>query len=126
MPRRRRQAEGASRHEDPREGARRRLTIVGRPFGQALARRDIANGTAPASSRGAPRIHRPFWRRSYATEAAAATRDYAFQTAGKKRIIAPIRPENVPSQGVALKLGMGLEKRAMYAELEHLIFSVSR
>jgi len=71
-------------------------------------------------------IDRTFWRRGFATEAAAASRDYAFETGGKQRVIAPIRPENVPSQGVALKLGMRVEKRAMYADSEHLIFSISR
>jgi len=71
-------------------------------------------------------IHRPFWRRGFATEAAAASRDYAFDTLGRQRVIAPIRPENGPSQGVARKLGMAPEKRTMYAGFEHLIFVAER
>jgi len=42
-------------------------------------------------------------------------------------VIAPIRPENAPSQGVALKLGMEPEKRTTYrAGFKHLNFSISR
>jgi [ribosomal protein S5]-alanine N-acetyltransferase len=67
-------------------------------------------------------MHRPFWRRGYATEAAAACRNYGFSTMGRARIIAVIRPENVASQGVAGKLGMTLEKRTQYAGFEHLVF----
>ncbi len=72
-------------------------------------------------------VHRPFWRKGFATEAGAACLDYAFETFGEPRVIAPIRPENTPSQGVALKLGMEPEKRTTYrAGFEHLIFSISR
>ncbi len=71
-------------------------------------------------------IHRPFWRRGFATEAATATRDYAFDRLGKRRVISLVRPENVPSQGVAKKLGMTVEKRAIHAGLAHLVFAQSR
>ena len=71
-------------------------------------------------------IHRPFWRQGFATEAAAATRDYAFNALGKNYVISLIRAENVPSQGVALKIGMQAEKRTVREELEHIVFSVRR
>ena len=71
-------------------------------------------------------IHHPFWRRGFASEAAIATRDYAFNTLGKPRVISLIRPENVPSQGVAMKMGMSVEKRTMHAGLVHLVFAVSQ
>ncbi len=71
-------------------------------------------------------IHRPFWRQGLATEAAAATRDYAFDILAKPRVISLIRPENVPSQGVARKIGMQPEKRTVHAGLEHLVFAVAR
>jgi RimJ/RimL family protein N-acetyltransferase len=70
-------------------------------------------------------IHRPFWGRGFATEAAAASRDHAFEMLGEQRVIAPVRPENIPSQRVALKLGMQPEKRTMYAGFEHISFVVS-
>ena len=76
---------------------------------------------------GACLIHRPFWRRGFATEAASACRDYAFDVLGRQRVIALIRPENVPSQGVARKLGMTPEPdRIWHSRFEHLVFSVSR
>lgn len=71
-------------------------------------------------------VHRPFWRRGYATEAALATRDHAFQVLGMPRVISLIRPENLPSQGVAGKLGMRPEGTAFHAGSEHLVFAVAR
>src|SRR2546426_5886366 len=67
-------------------------------------------------------IDQPFWRMGYATEAAEGSRDYCFRKLGKRRVVALIRPENVPSLGVARKLGMTLEKRTHYADYEHLVF----
>lgn len=67
-------------------------------------------------------IHRPFWRMGFATEAAGASIDYAFNTLGRRRVIVLVRPENVPSRGVALKLGMKLEKSTHFADFEHLVF----
>jgi RimJ/RimL family protein N-acetyltransferase len=71
-------------------------------------------------------IHRPFWRRGYATEAARACRDHAFVALGRRRVISLIRPENLPSQGVARKMGMTPEKRTTFAGLDHFVFAVSR
>jgi [ribosomal protein S5]-alanine N-acetyltransferase len=71
-------------------------------------------------------IHRPFWRRGYATEAALATRDHALDERGYPRVISLIRPENLPSQGVARKLGMERERTTTFAGLEHWVFAVSR
>jgi len=71
-------------------------------------------------------IHRPFWRRGLATEAALATRDHAFHALGKARVISLVRPINLPSQGVARKLGMAPEKQTLHASLEHTVFAVSR
>ena len=72
-------------------------------------------------------IHRPFWRRGFATEAAIACRDYAFEALDRERVIALVRPENSPSQGVAQKLGMQPESdRVQHSGFEHIVFSVSR
>ena len=71
-------------------------------------------------------IHHPFWRRGLASEAAAACRDYAFDVLGRSRVISLIRPENVPSQGVARKVGLSPGKRIIHFELEHIVFSLSR
>jgi ribosomal-protein-alanine N-acetyltransferase len=69
-------------------------------------------------------IHRPFWRQGLATETAAAVRDYGFAHLRLPRVISLIRPENVPSQGVARKLGMDVRGRWQHAGLEHLVFAV--
>ena len=50
-------------------------------------------------------VHRPFWRRGYATEGAIAVRDYIFYTLDQERAFCTIRPENLPSRGVAEKAG---------------------
>jgi RimJ/RimL family protein N-acetyltransferase len=71
-------------------------------------------------------IHRPFWRHGFATEAALACRDYAFDVLGRQRVIAVIRPENMPSQVVARKLGMRPESdRILHSGFEHIVFSIS-
>ncbi len=71
-------------------------------------------------------IHRPFWRRGFALEAAAACRDYAFEKLNRAGLLSLIRPENLPSQGVARRLGMQPEGRADHAGFEHLVFVVRR
>jgi RimJ/RimL family protein N-acetyltransferase len=97
---------------------------TGRPVGQAGLLLSKVEGRQEAALGYI--IHRPFWRLGYATEAAAACRDYAFDRAGKKRVIALVRPENVPSQGVALKIGMRPEGSTQYEGSLHLIFAAHR
>jgi ribosomal-protein-alanine N-acetyltransferase len=71
-------------------------------------------------------IHRPFWRQGFASEAAAASRDYAFGTLRKSRLISLIRPLNLPSQAVARKIGMCPERTAVHGGLEHIVFVMRR
>jgi RimJ/RimL family protein N-acetyltransferase len=71
-------------------------------------------------------IHRPFWRRGFATEAALGVREYAFARRALERVIALIHPDNVPSQGVARKLGMECSKETIFKERRHLVFAVTR
>ena len=71
-------------------------------------------------------VHRPYWRRGYATEAALATRAFAFDARGYARVVSLIRPENLPSQGVARKLGMRPGPIVEHGGLPHAIFSVER
>ena len=70
-------------------------------------------------------MHRLHWGRGYATEAAAACRDYVFDTLGRSRVITLVRPENLPSLGVALKIGLTIERRTIYARYEHFVLSMS-
>jgi len=52
-------------------------------------------------------------RHGYATEAAAACRDYARDLLGLDRLIALIHPDNVPSQRVAEKIGLRFERESV-------------
>ncbi|MEO3794774.1 GNAT family N-acetyltransferase [Nonomuraea sp. B10E15] len=58
----------------------------------------------------------------YATEAAAACRDYARDVLHLDKLIAIINPDNVPSQRVAEKLGLSLERHATYNERQQRIY----
>ncbi|WP_170177087.1 GNAT family N-acetyltransferase [Myceligenerans xiligouense] len=60
--------------------------------------------------------------RGFATEAAAACRDAA-RAGGIGHLVAIIHPRNVPSQRVAQKLGLTLERSVPHGEGEALIFS---
>jgi RimJ/RimL family protein N-acetyltransferase len=51
-----------------------------------------------------------FWNKGYATEAAAACRDHAFDELGRDRVISLIAPENVASIRVAEKIGERYER----------------
>jgi RimJ/RimL family protein N-acetyltransferase len=50
-------------------------------------------------------LHRPFWGKGYATEAAKAALDYGFANYPVTRLISLIAPENHASQRVAERLG---------------------
>jgi RimJ/RimL family protein N-acetyltransferase len=69
-------------------------------------------------------IHRPFWRRGLATEAALAVRDYAFVHRRLPRVVSLIRTDNLPSQGVAGKLGMKVVGTWEHGGLPHYVFAV--
>ncbi len=71
-------------------------------------------------------IRRAYWKRGFAAEAALAVRDTAFGRLDKPRVISMIRPENLPSQGVARRIGMAPERATMFHGYEHLVFAVSR
>jgi RimJ/RimL family protein N-acetyltransferase len=68
-------------------------------------------------------IHRPYQRCGYASEGGAACRDYALTALGLPRVIALVRPENVPSCGVARKIGMKTVDRAVLAGFEHVVYA---
>jgi RimJ/RimL family protein N-acetyltransferase len=53
-----------------------------------------------------------YWRQGFATEAAVACRDYAFDSLGRDRVVAWMRVGNVASRRVAERVGMHLEKEA--------------
>jgi RimJ/RimL family protein N-acetyltransferase len=70
-------------------------------------------------------LHRPFWHRGLATEAAAGVRDYAFRVQRYDQVISLIRPTNEPSKAVARRLGMALIGETEFAGLPHLVFGLT-
>ena len=65
------------------------------------------------------RFVRTAWGYGYATEAATAVRDFAFQTLCLNRLIAMIDPHNHASIRVAEKLGMVYEGEVMFEGYDH-------
>jgi len=61
----------------------------------------------------------------YATEAAAAARDFARDKLFLSRLIAIINPENTPSQRVASKIGLRPEKRSTVFGHEQIIYAAA-
>ena len=71
-------------------------------------------------------VNRSRWRQGIASEAGAACRDYAFGPLGLDRVISLIRPENVPSRGVAEKIGMTIDKEIDYKGFKHYVYAQQR
>jgi len=67
-----------------------------------------------------------YWGNGYATEAARAARDWAFNNLPCERVISLIRPVNVPSQRVAQRNGMNITRRVIWRELEHDVWAITR
>jgi len=65
-------------------------------------------------------------REGFASEAAAACRDDGFRRLDLPYVIALVRPENVPSRGVAERIGMTVWKESTHAGLPHLVYRVDR
>lgn len=70
------------------------------------------------------------WHQGYATEAARACRDYAFDTLGAEEVWSFIRDTNTPSQAVARRNGMSVRgtliKHYKGVDMPHLAFSIRR
>jgi ribosomal-protein-alanine N-acetyltransferase len=66
------------------------------------------------------------WGQGFATEAAAATLRYGFETVGLDRIVAVVRPQNIASQHVLEKIGLDYERDARYYELDVSYYGLDR
>ena len=64
------------------------------------------------------------WHRGYATEAARAVKQLAFERLGCAYVISLIRPANGPSRAVAERNGMSVWKTTTFRELETLVYRV--
>jgi ribosomal-protein-alanine N-acetyltransferase len=67
-------------------------------------------------------IGRPFWGLGYATEAAAASRDFAQRELGAQRLIALIIRGNDASENVARKLGFTYERDVAFGHRDARLF----
>ncbi|HSB01005.1 MAG TPA: GNAT family N-acetyltransferase [Anaerolineales bacterium] len=65
------------------------------------------------------RLRRSAWGQGYATEAARAVRDFAFNTLDIRRLIAMIDPSNLASIRVAEKIGMRYEQEVLLEGYTH-------
>ena len=71
-------------------------------------------------------VLRAHWGQGYATEAAEASRDYAFAQVGVERLVAQIHPENYASRRVAEKIGMRLLREYEHARGRRLLYVLER
>lgn len=71
-----------------------------------------------------------FWHQGFATEAARACRDYAFDILGADEVFSIIRDTNAPSQNVARRNGMvprcTIVKHYRGIDMPHIAFSLTR
>lgn len=67
-----------------------------------------------------------YWRRGFASEAAGAVRDYAFGELQRPYVISLIRPVNLPSQGVARRLGMTPQRETVFHDFVHRVYRLDR
>lgn len=69
-------------------------------------------------------VRRDLQCQGYATEAARACRDYAFNILGQNRVISLIRPENIPSCRVAEKNNLKVTKETLWRDIPHYIYAI--
>jgi len=68
-------------------------------------------------------VRRELWNNGYATEAARACMEYAFNRLEAERVISMIRPENLQSRRVAEKNEMSCEKIIFWRGYDHCIYA---
>lgn len=84
-----------------------------------------SNATGPTEVEIGWMLGAEYWGRGYATEAATAVRDFAFEKLALPRLISLIHPDNGPSIRVAEKLGMRQESTARTRFGEVLLYATS-
>ncbi|MBY6271198.1 GNAT family N-acetyltransferase [Caldibacillus debilis] len=68
-------------------------------------------------------INKKHWSKGFATEAAQACKDYAFERLGISKLICIIDPGNAPSIRVAEKIGFTKEREAFIFGKNHAIYA---
>jgi RimJ/RimL family protein N-acetyltransferase len=73
-------------------------------------------------------FQKAFWHYGYATEAATACRDYAFDKLNVEEVFSIIRDTNIASQNVAKRIGMTIKDRFIKhyrgVDMPHYLFSI--
>ena len=69
---------------------------------------------------------RSYWGRGYATEAARAVLEYGFTNLGLDSISGWIDPKNTPSQRVAERIGMSLDRCVDRGGKKYALYSIKR
>jgi [ribosomal protein S5]-alanine N-acetyltransferase len=68
-------------------------------------------------------IHKKYWSRGFATEAAKACKAYGFHQLHFNKLICLIDPKNIPSIRVAEKIGFTKEKEVFIFGKNHAVYS---
>jgi RimJ/RimL family protein N-acetyltransferase len=71
-------------------------------------------------------IRRSHWNQGLATEASQAALTFAFETVGLDHVISMIAADNPRSIRVAEKLGQTLERRETIADVDTLVYGITR
>ena len=75
-------------------------------------------------------FQKKYWHKGYATEAAVACREYAFNTLNADEVFSIIRDTNIASQNVAKRNGMSIReifvKHYYGIDMPHYVFSVKK
>ncbi len=71
-------------------------------------------------------IPRNNWGQGLGNRIAAAVVDYAFRELALERVICPIRPENIASQRISIRIGMQPTRLTTYGGFDHLIYAIER
>lgn len=75
-------------------------------------------------------FQKAFWHKGYATEAAIACKEYAFQNLNANEVFSIIRDSNIRSQNVAIRNGMKIVdsfiKHYRGVDMPHYLYSIQR
>ena len=75
-------------------------------------------------------FQKEYWHKGYATEAAVACREYAFNELKADEVFSLIRDTNIASQNVAKRIGMDIRRKYVKhyygMDMPHYIFSVKK
>ena len=71
-------------------------------------------------------LHKKYWGRGLATEAARASLEYGFDQCGLDRIIAIAEPENLASIRIMQKLGMSFVKKLTWRKQKVVYYEIMK